>query len=227
MGQPFVTQGMTWPENLHPMPLTTGGPVTPLESFRSPYPHGEVLQPVVNGEFPYRGDWSGYRPYNASFGPYHQHQGHPQPCFHHPRQDGNSATIDPSQGYHAVPPPVPTPPASDGSPNPPEWVTFAVPEHEAQPLPKRLRRAFDTESFVARPDGVRKKNAKFDIPEERNLDTLDALIKDAKNEPEIKELKMQKRLLRNREAAYESSSPCFGRFSPLDPHAPPYKPHPC
>ena len=56
-------------------------------------------------------------------------------------------------------------------------------------------------SLVLRPDGVRKKNAKFEIPDERNLDTLDSLIKHAKSEDELKELKMQKRLLRNREAA--------------------------
>lgn len=85
------------------------------------------------------------------------------------------------------------------------------PEHEAQPSPKRIRRAFDTGTFVARPDGVRKKNAKFEIPEERNLDTLDAMIKEAKSDGELKELKMQKRLLRNRDAAYDFSPPSYGR----------------
>lgn len=55
-----------------------------------------------------------------------------------------------------------------------------------------------------RRDGVRKKNARFDIPEGRNLQTIDELINSTNpsNEDEIKELKQQKRLLRNRQAAY-------------------------
>lgn len=57
-----------------------------------------------------------------------------------------------------------------------------------------------------RRDGVRKKNARFEIPEGRNLQTIDELINSANpnNEDEIKELKQQKRLLRNRQAAYVS-----------------------
>ena len=55
-----------------------------------------------------------------------------------------------------------------------------------------------------RRDGVRKKNARFEIPEGRNLQTIDELINSTNpnNEDEIKELKQQKRLLRNRQAAY-------------------------
>lgn len=54
-----------------------------------------------------------------------------------------------------------------------------------------------------RPDGVRKKNARFEIPEERKVDTIDNIIKqaDPTDEALIKELKQQKRLLRNRQAA--------------------------
>ena len=54
-----------------------------------------------------------------------------------------------------------------------------------------------------RRDGVRKKNARFEIPEGRNLQTIDELINNTNpnNEDEIKELKQQKRLLRNRQAA--------------------------
>jgi len=52
-------------------------------------------------------------------------------------------------------------------------------------------------------DGVRKKNARFDIPEGHNLQTIDELINrtDPNNEQTLKELKQQKRLLRNRQAA--------------------------
>jgi hypothetical protein len=55
--------------------------------------------------------------------------------------------------------------------------------------------------FVMRSDGIRKKNAKFEIPAERNINTIDSLIAHASTEEEKKELKQQKRLLRNRQAA--------------------------
>jgi len=55
-----------------------------------------------------------------------------------------------------------------------------------------------------RGDGIRKKNARFDIPAERNLNNIDQLIAQSTDEQEIKELKQQKRLLRNRQAAYAS-----------------------
>lgn len=58
--------------------------------------------------------------------------------------------------------------------------------------------------LVLRPDGIRKKNARFEIPKERNLATIDALILSSTNEEEKKELKQQKRLLRNRQAAQVS-----------------------
>lgn len=52
-----------------------------------------------------------------------------------------------------------------------------------------------------RRDGIRKKNARFEIPAERTLSNIDQLISQSTNEEEIKELKQQKRLLRNRQAA--------------------------
>lgn len=54
-----------------------------------------------------------------------------------------------------------------------------------------------------RRDGIRKKNARFEIPAERNLANIDTLILQTADEQEKKELKQQKRLLRNRQAAYE------------------------
>ncbi|KAI8630525.1 bZIP transcription factor [Xylariaceae sp. FL1651] len=57
---------------------------------------------------------------------------------------------------------------------------------------------------LRRGDGIRKKNARFDIPAERNLDNIDALIQQSTDDQEIKELKQQKRLLRNRQAALDS-----------------------
>lgn len=55
--------------------------------------------------------------------------------------------------------------------------------------------------LVVRSDGIRKKNAKFDIPAERNLANIDLLIASCVNDEDKKELKQQKRLLRNRQAA--------------------------
>lgn len=55
--------------------------------------------------------------------------------------------------------------------------------------------------LTLRRDGIRKKNARFEIPAERTLSNIDTLISQSTNEEEIKELKQQKRLLRNRQAA--------------------------
>jgi len=52
-----------------------------------------------------------------------------------------------------------------------------------------------------RRDGIRKKNARFEIPAERTLSNIDYLINQSNDDQEIKELKQQKRLLRNRQAA--------------------------
>lgn len=57
---------------------------------------------------------------------------------------------------------------------------------------------------LRRGDGIRKKNARFDIPAERNLSNIDHLIAQSTDEQEVKELKQQKRLLRNRQAALDS-----------------------
>ncbi|RCI15023.1 hypothetical protein L249_6867 [Ophiocordyceps polyrhachis-furcata BCC 54312] len=57
---------------------------------------------------------------------------------------------------------------------------------------------------MRRGDGIRKKNARFEIPAERNLNNIDQLIAQSTDDQEVKELKQQKRLLRNRQAALDS-----------------------
>ncbi len=86
-------------------------------------------------------------------------------------------------------------------------------EMDPRPLPKRMRQNSPPRSFTPglrlRGDGIRKKNARFEIPPERNLTTIDQMIQEATsdgNEEILKELKQQKRLLRNRQAAYVSTS---------------------
>lgn len=61
--------------------------------------------------------------------------------------------------------------------------------------------AIRSHNDLRRGDGIRKKNARFDIPAERNLSNIDQLIAQSTDEQEVKELKQQKRLLRNRQAA--------------------------
>lgn len=82
---------------------------------------------------------------------------------------------------------------------------WAVPESmEHRGMPKRMRPGspgLRSHSPLMRRDGIRKKNARFDIPAERNLMNIDHLIQQSTDEGEIKELKQQKRLLRNRQAA--------------------------
>ncbi|KAK5159164.1 hypothetical protein BJ546DRAFT_228509 [Cryomyces antarcticus] len=124
----------------------------------------------------------------------------------------------PTSGYHGIPfnnvrsssvfPPVPQikPPISPSSNN--DWMSLAEQEIDARPTSKRVRLSGSSRSFspgaYPRGDGIRKKNARFDIPSERNLENIDRLIAESNNDEEVKELKQQKRLLRNRQAALDS-----------------------
>ena len=88
------------------------------------------------------------------------------------------------------------------------WLSAASSDPaDAGSLPKRLRHNSPpfhrpTSPFRLHRDGIRKKNARFEIPAERTLSTIDVLIEKSTDDVEIKELKAQKRLLRNRQAAY-------------------------
>ncbi|KAI9769585.1 MAG: hypothetical protein M1839_003624 [Geoglossum umbratile] len=78
---------------------------------------------------------------------------------------------------------------------------------EPRSIPKRMRPGSPSprsNSPLLRRDGIRKKNARFEIPAERNLLNIDQLIAQSADDQEIKELKQQKRLLRNRQAALDS-----------------------
>lgn len=78
--------------------------------------------------------------------------------------------------------------------------TAEVPNNQARPTTRSPTYRSDSTLHVRR-DGIRKKNARFEIPAERTLSNIDQLIAQSTNEEEIKELKQQKRLLRNRQAA--------------------------
>ena len=84
-------------------------------------------------------------------------------------------------------------------------MNMAQQEVEGRPMTKRMRPASPsarTSVDIQRREGIRKKNGRIDIPHERNIQTIDELIESTADEDLLKELKQQKRLLRNREAAY-------------------------
>lgn len=84
-----------------------------------------------------------------------------------------------------------------------DWMGMAQQEMEGRPGPRQMRPSSPPRTMVdlQRRDGIRKKNGRIDIPQERNIHTIDQLIETTKDEDMLKELKQQKRLLRNREAA--------------------------
>ncbi|KAI0478833.1 bZIP transcription factor [Xylariaceae sp. FL0804] len=93
------------------------------------------------------------------------------------------------------------------SPQQRDWMGPA--DFKSAPAAKRMRPGspsamIRSHNELRRGDGIRKKNARFDIPAERNLSNIDQLISQSTDEQEIKELKQQKRLLRNRQAALDS-----------------------
>jgi len=101
-------------------------------------------------------------------------------------------------------------PQSTASATSPQSETGWMSTSSSDRTPKReqLSPLFDLNPPTLRRDGVRKKNARFEIPEDRKVETIDKIIMEAdpNDEKLIKELKAQKRLLRNRQAAYVLSS---------------------
>lgn len=94
-------------------------------------------------------------------------------------------------------------PKQGSSTSPQSEHSWASDNHaDALPVPKdQLASVFNTNPPLLRRDGIRKKNARFEIPAERTLRTIDQLIANTTDEQAVKELKQQKRLLRNRQAA--------------------------
>ncbi|KAF2270670.1 hypothetical protein CC78DRAFT_539168 [Lojkania enalia] len=111
------------------------------------------------------------------------------------------SNVRPSSVFPPAPPEQPLSPHTNA-----EWMAFNQQEMDAaRPGPKRVRPNSPPRSFSPRRDGgIRKKNARFDIPADRNLFNIDQLIASCTNEEDMKELKQQKRLLRNRQAALDS-----------------------
>jgi hypothetical protein len=95
-------------------------------------------------------------------------------------------------------------PGSQSIPSSPQKDQWVSPDLKNQGMGRKNRPGspmIRSHNELRRGDGIRKKNARFDIPAERNLSNIDQLIAQSTDEQEIKELKQQKRLLRNRQAA--------------------------
>lgn len=122
---------------------------------------------------------------------------HPGPSISHPPQHFNPP---PPDGTFAPAPQVQTPMSPHSNQ---DWMAMAQHEAEAIRMSKRMRTGSPARTSVdlQRRDGIRKKNGRIDIPQERNIQTIDDMIENATDEELLKELKQQKRLLRNREAA--------------------------
>lgn len=83
-----------------------------------------------------------------------------------------------------------------------EWKTWSALEKEGRAFPTHIRITSPPKHVEKRRgDGVRKKNAKIDIPDGRTVPVIEELMAGEHDEFMLKELKGQKRLLRNREAA--------------------------
>ncbi|KAK3366933.1 hypothetical protein B0T24DRAFT_534071 [Lasiosphaeria ovina] len=93
---------------------------------------------------------------------------------------------------------IPTSPQKD------HWMSQELKNQAMTKRPRPTSPLIRSHNDLRRGDGIRKKNARFDIPAERNLSNIDHLISQSTDEQEIKELKQQKRLLRNRQAALDS-----------------------
>lgn len=118
---------------------------------------------------------------------------HPPPPPHHFNRPPPDATFAPA-------PQVQTPMSPHSNQ---DYMAMAANEIEAARRSKRMRTSSPSRTSVdiQRGDGIRKKNGRIEIPQERNIQTIDDLIDNASDEDLLKELKQQKRLLRNREAA--------------------------
>lgn len=148
--------------------------------------------------------------------------GHPPPHFAQHRVDVQQPLFHQPASHHMMrqqsfpgPPPPPEahfiPVAQSRAKSPhshQDYMLMAQAEVEGRAASKRIRPGSPVRTSVdaQRRDGVRKKNGRIDIPQERNITHIDELLQQVEDEDVIKELKQQKRLLRNREAAYVYTS---------------------
>ncbi|KAL1960958.1 hypothetical protein VTO42DRAFT_4846 [Malbranchea cinnamomea] len=160
---------------------------------------GSCTPTPVYEQFPHEFDGTAANPFNGgAVGAIHAPMGYPPMPYR------------PGSAFPQPPTTLSMPPQAGQG-----WVTAAPDAPDAQGKPVRQAATTTTttttttyrangSTLTMRRDGIRKKNARFDIPPERTLSNIDFLISQSTDEDEIKELKQQKRLLRNRQAALDS-----------------------
>ncbi|KAJ2972884.1 hypothetical protein NUW58_g9085 [Xylaria curta] len=161
-------------------------------------------------------------PSHATYGSHNQawSMGHGSGTCTPVQYDGLEATYDGNTSIFQRPLPIQTPfsnptghvplfsavgPSNSSMPTSPQkdWMSTDF-KNQSLKRSQVENSAIRSHNEMRRGDGIRKKNARFDIPAERNLDNIDTLISQSTDDQEIKELKQQKRLLRNRQAALDS-----------------------
>lgn len=201
----FVNSTDAWDPHLHGLPIDPGPP------HHVPAPtYGQQPHPSWNLER-HSGDSTattgvGFAPPPA--GPLLAENSPFAPAYHHPMpgavapmpahlSNAHMSSPNPHMSPNPYPPTaVPVQPMSPHSHQ--DWMLFA--QQEVDRMPKRHSPPVAMVDYSRR-DGIRKKNGRIDIPSERNIHTIDELIDKTTDEDLLKELKQQKRLLRNREAA--------------------------
>jgi len=147
-------------------------------------------------------------PYDSAF------SNHYDTAYLNPYAAPAASAFEATAGPHVTPNSLyQTSGASSGAVTENQWPATVIAsagsaDNESRPLSKRMRPQSPAprshSPLNLRRDGIRKKNARFDIPAERTLLNIDTLIAQSADDQEIKELKQQKRLLRNRQAALDS-----------------------
>ena len=117
-----------------------------------------------------------------------------------PAVPGHACTT-PQLQQQIVPPAVQTSLLPDRSPHPVFARTMQSQAHDKAHHEMEHGWNIDCNPPVQRPDVISKKKGKLTIPDDRNLDNLDSLIKHATSEGERERLKGEKQILRNRAAA--------------------------
>ncbi|PQE11576.1 bZIP transcription factor protein [Rutstroemia sp. NJR-2017a WRK4] len=199
----FSPKGDEWQPHVDMQPMASNNPFVEHNS-NNPFMRMDAAQ---NSTYGHSSHGWGMGNSSGMSTPMQGHDGLPSdfevnvPIFQRPVQ-----TPFTNPGNHQLP--IFSANANNGSSHPSPQKDWAVTDAMDHRMPKRMRPHSPTlrshPEMTRRGDGIRKKNARFDIPAERNLTNIDQLIAQSTDEQEIKELKQQKRLLRNRQAALDS-----------------------
>lgn len=218
-GPVFSPQNAIWED----FSATPAMPDQHFAASRNPFVEAHSNNPfhrMDSGSFPQQSSWPMFDADTrvpvvpATYEPFNSEYEASAPGFSHGAPFG---TVPQNVRPASVFPQASTPALSVSPPPPKDYMGFAdQAHHSSRGMPKHMRPdspSHYASSYQRGDSGIRKKNARFNIPQERNLANIDRLIGESQDDTEIKELKQQKRLLRNRQAAYDFTPPYdFGRL---------------